>query len=141
MRFIKLLILTSLLVLTGFNSEDLFTHIKQSIDEDTIWVYAQINIPEKDDSIETYYYQGRIKQDIYNLIIDGSLKEGFILFRDIRYFDDYTVKKLENGSNTGDILFRMEHIVKVDLLKGDPLILENSREAPESELEPKATAC
>jgi hypothetical protein len=132
MKSIKLLLLASLLVFTGCDAEDTFTTIKQSIDEDTIWVFAQINIPVEDDKIEDYYYYGRIKNDIYDLMVDGQLKDGFILFRDIRYWnDDNKVEKFENEADAGDITFRIEHIVKIDLSKGDPFILENSKEAPE----------
>ena len=56
MKSIKLLLLASLLVFTGCDAKNTFTTIKQSIDEDTIWVFAQINIPVEDDKIEDYYY-------------------------------------------------------------------------------------
>ena len=132
MKFLKLFILSSLLGFSGCDAEDTFTAIKQSIDEDTIWVFAQINIPEDNDEVADYYYYGRIKKDIYDLIIDGQLKNGFILFRDIRYWNnDDEVEKFEDEAYAGDATFRIEHMVKIDLIKGDPFILENTKEVPE----------
>ena len=91
--------------------------------------FAQINIPEENDEIEDYYYYGRIKKDIYNLIIDGQLKNGFVLFRDIRYWNnDDEIEKFEDDICAGDVTFKIEHVVKIDLIKGDPYILENTQE-------------
>ena len=58
--------------------------------------------------------------------IDIPLKEGAY-----KWAHNNKVEKFENEADAGDITFRIEHIVKIDLSKGDPFILENSKEAPE----------
>ena len=111
-------------MIAGCDAETV-AHVRQSVDSDTIWVFAQMNIPKKD-GLEDYYYYGRINEEIYHRMIDGEMGEGFILFRDIRYWnDDSKIEQYEDHMESGDLLFRIEHIVKLDLEKGDPLLLED----------------
>ena len=93
--------------------------VVQSTDKNTIWVYAQINVPDKE-GIEDYYYYGRINKTIYEQIIDGSRTDGFILFRDLRYWSDGEILKYEDDIDTGDMVFRIEHIMKITIEKKDP---------------------
>jgi len=77
--------------------------------------------------METYYYYGRITEELYTMILDGQKTEGFILLRDIRYWnDDDQIEAYEDEDDNGSIIFKIEHLVKLDRVKADPL----TRNAP-----------
>lgn len=122
---IKLLLFAFCIVTVSCNLESLAA-VKQSLDANTVWVFAQINVPEKE-GFENYYYYGRINEAIYHQMIDGEVDEGFILFRDVRYWSNNDkIEKYEDNTYSGDLVFRIDHIVKLDLAKGDPLMLQES---------------
>lgn len=125
-----LLCIALLIGLSGCRPDYVLEVTKQSVDEDTIWVFAHINVPE-DEEIESYYYYGRINRPLYEQMIDGTRSKGFILFRDMRYWSGETLVQYEDETDTGSVVFRIEHIVKIDLEKGDPWILENSSDSTE----------
>ncbi|MEM6910950.1 MAG: hypothetical protein AAF555_05140 [Verrucomicrobiota bacterium] len=122
------------LVLTTFifascNMEDAVAQIEQTIDQDTIWVYAQINVPEAGGKIDDYFYYGRISRKLHQEYLDRKVDSGPILFRDVRYWsneDNFVI--YEDETYTGDLVFRIEDIVFVRILKGDPLVTTQAEE-------------
>lgn len=114
-----------LLLMTGCSGQELASTVRQSLDADTIWVHAHFNVPEKE-GVEDYYYFGRISKELYQQILDGKKEKGFILLRDVRYWNtDDEIVKYEDHVDAGHILFRIENLMKLVLEKGDPYILEN----------------
>lgn len=96
-----------------------------------IWVFAQINIPEKE-NFEDYYYFGKIEKTLYDDIINQRKEKGLILFRDLHYFNDEDkVEKYEDDTYSGNVLFRIEHLVKVEKVKKHPLEIQT--ETPPAE--------
>jgi hypothetical protein len=85
------------------------------------WVFLQINIPEEDDKIETYYYYGQISKNIYTKIKSNSLKSGFVNLANIRYWDkNDRIKLLSYGRGAQGIVFRIEDIRKMTHLMVEP---------------------
>ena len=122
----KLVLTIIYLLITGCDAETI-AKVSQSLDSNTIWVFAQMNIPDEE-GVESYYYYGRISEELHRQIIDGETEKGFILFRDVRYWgEDDKIYKYEDHIEAGDLLFRIEHIVKMDYEKGDPLLLEEEK--------------
>lgn len=121
-KTIILLVVT--LAFVGCDAQQIASTVKQSVDEDTIWIFAQINVPEPG-TIDDYYYYGRVQRELYEQMIDGKVTTGFILFRDVRYWNnDDQIEKYEDNAETGDLTFRIEHIVRMNVNKGDPFILQ-----------------
>ena len=109
----------SLLLFSGCDLESTTVQIQQYGDGKTMWVSFHFNIPEED-KVAAYYYIGRIKEQMYELIVDGEIKEGMLLLRDVRYWDE-VYKEYEDDEYSGDIVFRVEHIAKMIPVKGDPM--------------------
>jgi len=130
-KSLKLIWILALLNLSGCEADDVHSLVKQSIDQNSIWIFAQINVPEGD-GIEDYFYFGRVNKSIFDQMVNGTLDSGFIFFRDVRYFNENDqVVKYEDHVDSGNMVFRIEHIVKIDIEKGDPFILRNQVAEPE----------
>jgi hypothetical protein len=132
MKLVKsILLLFIMSFLTSCFVEDGVAVIRQSIDEDSMWVFIHFNVTEKE-VLEDYYYYGRISSELYDRIIDGEIQEGFIVLRDIRYWDlEDKIQKYEDYAATGTIVFKIQDIARITLQKGDPWELEqNPDEVP-----------
>lgn len=113
----------------GCVADDLIESFNQSADPDSVWVYAQFNLPEKD-GIEDYYYYGRISENLYRDFIDNKIDKGIIVLRDVSYWNnDDVIEKFEDDRDSGTLVFRIEHIVYMRLQKGDPLLVGDAPEA------------
>lgn len=107
----------------------------QLIDNDTVWVFAHFNVPEDDgeEGYEDYYYFGRIKNSLYHKILKGEVSKGFILMREMCYWNNNEVVSYEDEDYEGESLFRIEHLVKLDLCKKDPRTFEEEEEEASAE--------
>ena len=89
-------------------------------------MFAQFNVPEAK-GIEDYFYYGRINEELYQRIIDGETTAGLIVMRDVRYWsNDDELRKYEDAADSGVLVFRIEHLVRLALKKGDPWDLERT---------------
>ena len=93
----------------------------QRFSDETIWVWIQLNVPEEQDSIESYYYYARINKDLYTGITTNKIEEGFILLRDVRYWNtDDVIEIYDTDLEKGVVTFRVEHIVHMVEVKNPP---------------------
>ena len=128
-KFYFLLVLLVCVCFAAFTTCESKSIITQSIDEDTMWIFAHFNVQEKDD-LEDYYYFGRVNEDLYLEIIDGQIESGFILLRDVRYWNtENELQEYEDEMDVGDVVFRVQDIVKMTPQKGDPLELHEQQES------------
>ena len=87
-----------------------------------IWVFFHFNVPEENGALVPYWYYGRVLSETYQGIVENKITDGSILLKDVRYFDDNDeIVAYEDNIDTGNIVFRIEHIVKMNPAKGDPL--------------------
>ena len=133
MRLFLITLLTSIILIgsSGCVTDDIVDTVKQSIDEDTLWIYAQINVPEEE-GIEDYFYFGRVNKGVYTKFVDHEIKDGVIVFRDVRYWNtDNKIEVYEDAVDTGTLIFRLEDVVYLRVQKGDPLLLESKENIAE----------
>lgn len=91
--------------------------------DNLIWIWAQFNVPIKNSEIDNYYYYGRVPEELFNKVSSGEIDSGFILLRDIRYWGkDDLIHAFKDRENTGDILFRIEDMRRVELIANEPIV-------------------
>ncbi len=90
-------------------------------DGSTVWVFTQFNVPEEKDVIESYWYFGEVSQKIYTDISTNKISGGFITLKDAKYWgDDDKVYAYADEESVGDLVFRIEDVRKIELLKDEP---------------------
>lgn len=129
MNAMKMLFVACVLIMCPGCNVESAPSINQIKDEDTVWVFAQFNIPEKNGTVP-YFYYGKVSTALYEKIINEETKTGFILLKDARYWSNDEVKKYEDKSETGMLAFRIESMIRIRPVKGDPFILENKNTEP-----------
>lgn len=103
--------------------------------QNPVWVFAQFNTPEEGEKIDSYYYYGQVSQDIYTAIAANQLQSGFILLQNAKYWgSDDVIQEFADRHNTGDLIFRIEDIRKIEGVREEPITgrgYEQFEEAPE----------
>lgn len=123
-RYIKYIILGLMLIaLSACKVGDEIEALKEVPDGKKIWVFAQMNVPQENNEIEDYYYFAQINESLYEKIKNQKIKEGFIVFQRTRYWSrDDVIKSIADEMYSDEMLFRIEDIRKIDLVKKEPKI-------------------
>ena len=109
--------------LSACNPGDEVEAAKEFQDGKKIWIFAQINVPKEDNTIEDYYYFARINESLYKKIKDHRIKQGFIVLDNVRYWtNDDTIESIGDEIYADEMVFRIEDIRKIDLVKNEPRI-------------------
>ena len=91
--------------------------------EEQSWAFIQFNVEQEGEHIESYFYYAEVSTQLIDEIKSNRITAGFILLNNIRYWgNDDLIYELEDAENTGDIIFRIEDIVKLDLVKTPPIV-------------------
>ena len=90
-----------------------------------IWVFAQFNVPEENDKIDSYWYYGRMPESLYLEIAANRKQQGFVALTQVHYWgNDDAVHPYEDEEYEGEMLFRIEDLRKVTRVKRLPGIPE-----------------
>ncbi|WJG08853.1 hypothetical protein [Aliiglaciecola sp. LCG003] len=120
MKYIYMLLI---LTLVGCNADDELTALTATASEDKVWVFAQFNVQEETDGTESYYYYAMISAQTYKLISNNKLKQGFILLENVKYWGaNDLIYDYRDEENSGELVFRIEDIVKLDLVNQAPIV-------------------
>lgn len=120
-KALALLALSMALVGCGLSNE--VRSLTSGSSGNLIWIWAHVNVPIEKNEIDSYYYFGRVPQNLFNKISENEINSGFILFRDVRYWGkDDLIHAFKDRQNTGDILFRIEDLRKVELVANEPVV-------------------
>lgn len=128
-----------LVIITGCDLQEAIA-INENLDERKVWVFAQINVPEEE-KIEDYYYFGKVSRSLYNGIRANNIARGFILFEEVKYWgDNDIITEYADVRSSGELVFRIEDLRKIELLKTAPIAGRGSEQfdVPESEVEGEA---
>jgi hypothetical protein len=110
-----------ILFLSGCNLDEAHA-IKDNASNKKVWVFIQFNIPLKNDELEDYYYYGKVSQPLYERIKTNKIKAGFILLDDVKYWGkDNLIYDYADGENEGELVFRIEDIRKMELVRKKPI--------------------
>lgn len=112
---IKYLILViSIFVLVSCNGLS-----KEILDIRKTWVYVELEVTTHD--TDYYYYFGQMNQKILNELEADQGNRLFVL-RNVRYYDDLdSIQEYADATDDGTLFFRTDDIVKIEILKHDPL--------------------
>ena len=95
------------------------------------WVYVELAVKNKDTTPEYYYYYGQMYERVLDNIANDENYEALFVLSKVRYIkhEDGEEKVLtyEDNIDEGTIYFNTGDIVKLEILKKDPL-LENKEE-------------
>lgn len=122
LKLIYPLLLTLLLLpVSACKPGDEIESLKEFQDGKKVWVFAQFNVEQKDNTLEDYYYFGQINASLYRKIAQRKIRRGFIALKKVRYWaSDDSVKSYSDELYSDEIIFRVEDIRKIDLLKREP---------------------
>ena len=99
-----------------------FSQASPDTSGETVWGFFHINIVHEDDDLESYYYYGQVAKPLLEQIQNNEVNKGFILLKNVKYWgNDNIIHLYEDGENTGDLIFRIEDIVKIKLVKNTPV--------------------
>ena len=88
-----------------------------------IWAFIQYNLPQEDGKLEDYYYFGLINEVLYKKMISHEVKNGLIKMESVRYWDnDDVIQSIEDEIYSDELVFQIEDIRKIDLVKNEPVI-------------------
>jgi uncharacterized protein YcfL len=125
------------LLVTGCDMDEA-NALNDQLNQKTIWVFVQYNVPQKGNGFEDYYFYGKVSEQLYNRIKHNKIQSGFILMQEVMYWgNDDLIHDYEDGENESDIVFRIEDIKKIDLVKRKPTAGKGSEQFKE---EPKEAA-
>lgn len=102
-------------------------------DGSTVWVFTQFNVPEENNAIDSYWYFGEVSQALYNKISSNTVGQGFIGMKNVRYWgsEGKSIYEYADEEHSGDLVFRIEDIRRIKLLKMPPKV--GGSQASESE--------
>ncbi len=118
-----LIIIILLFSVVGCNAEQEVQALNSNLNNEKVWVFAQFNVREEADGLESYYYYAKITKSLYNEISQNKLQKGFIYLESVKYWgENDLIYDYADGENTGELIFRIEDIAKIDLVKVEPII-------------------
>ncbi|MFC3094228.1 hypothetical protein DRW07_14930 [Alteromonas sediminis] len=92
--------------------------------EKLIWVFSQFNVPEEDQAMESYWYYGRMSETLYKAIYANEVDKGFLRLTDVHYWSDNAVHPYEDDTYQGEMLFKIEDLRKINVVKRLPVVEE-----------------
>lgn len=112
-----------LIFLSGCRASDESYALSSINDKDLAWVFIQFNVPEEKDDSETYYLYGKISKELLSKISNNQIAQGFIFLQSVRYWgNDDTITAYRDGENSGDLVYRIEDIRRIKLVRKEPKI-------------------
>lgn len=129
--FLKLLITTHVILLM-YSCNQVKDVVIEKADKDyQQWVFIVMEIPSYTDTIN-YYYYGQVKSDLLDEMEQNDT-EGFFLLRNIRFINkDDKLDVYEDKIELGTVLYRKRDIVKISVVKTDPILTMKPDELTEA---------
>jgi len=91
------------------------------------WVYTTLHIPSKFDTA-VYYYYGQVKSDLIDEL-ENDNTDGYFHLKNIRFYNDSDkLEMYEDNLDLGYIIFKKNHIVKMNVLKADPIFTVDKKQ-------------
>lgn len=118
----RILILSALVFLSACNIESKFFSNNAIVEGNKIWAFIQFHVPDKAGVLEDYYYFGLINENLYKKIKSHEVNEGLIFMEKVKYWNnDNVIETYSDDLYTDEMAFRIEHIVRFELVKKEPV--------------------
>ena len=119
----RIIVLLLFMSLSACNIDSIFFPKKPAASGEKIWSFIEYHVPEKDGSIEDYYYFGLVSKDLYEKIKSNEVKDGMIFMEKVRYWNnDDVIEGYDDELYSDELAFRIEHIVKFERVKKEPVV-------------------
>jgi hypothetical protein len=121
-----------LFLLIGCDAKSEVSALSAMGDEEKVWVFAQFNVREDKDGMDSYYYYGMVSKNIYQAIRRNKIHGGFILLERVKYWgDDDLIYEYKDRDFSGEIVFRIEDLVRIRLVRNEPIAGKGSEQFEE----------
>lgn len=121
--FKKITLLAIALLLSACSLDEEASALAANGKQPKVWVFAQFNVVEEGDELESYYYYAQISRAIYQQISQNQLNSGFILLENVKYWGSGDViHDYKDIENSGELVFRIEDIAKLDRVNVEPKV-------------------
>lgn len=108
--------------LVGCDLLDEINAIDSMEDKNKVWVFTQFNVPDESDVIDSYYYYAQISKKLYDSVSHNEITSGFVLLKNVKYWGkNDLIYDYKNIENSGEMIFRIEHIVKMERINIEPI--------------------
>lgn len=115
--------ITLLVSLCGCDLLQEINAIESMRDDEKVWVFMQLNVPEESDGTESYYYYAQVSKKLYDAISYNEIQSGFVLLENVKYWgNDDLIHDYKDFENAGELIFRIENIIKVDPVNVEPMV-------------------
>ena len=119
----KILIVIAVYLLSGCDARSEIAALESFSDPNKEWVFAQFNVDEENDVLDSYFYYGRVSASLLEKIKHNKIDTGFILLENVRYWGDKDlVYDFKDSEHTGDLVFRIEDIVRIQMVHTPPVV-------------------
>ena len=116
MRHIPVFILFVLMICLSCNEER-----TNKLNSKKKWIYVELEVMKNSDTTD-YHYYGQVYQTLLDNLADNENFKTLFMLSNVRYIgDDSELKIYEDHDYKGTLFFRTEDIVKIEILKDDPL--------------------
>ena len=136
MKYISILLVA--LALVGCDAKNEITALRAMSDSEKVWIFAQFNVKEEKDGLESYYYYGKVSKGLYETISHNTINSGFILLEDAKYWgNNDLIYEYKDKEHSGDVVFRILVIAKISLVNVEPIAgkgIEQFEEKPEKKV-------
>lgn len=116
-------LLSLLLVLSACRTGDELYAFEAIDDKNLSWAFIQFYVPEDNGETETYYLYGQVSKNLLNKVASNQIEHGFIFMKNVRYWgENDTIREYRDGENTGDLVYRIEDIRRVKMIRTEPKV-------------------
>jgi hypothetical protein len=128
----RLSILCVLFLLVGCDAKSEISALSTMADKEKVWVFAQFNVREDKDGMESYYYYGSVPKRLYQAIKYNKIHRGFILLEKVKYWgDNDLIHEYKDRENPGELVFRIEDLVRIRIVNQEPIAGKGSEQFEE----------
>lgn len=115
--------LTILAMLTACRASDEMYALETFEDTQVSWAFIQFLVPEDNGETETYYLYGQVSKRLLDKIANNKIAHGFIFLKNVRYWgDNDTIREYQDGENTGELVYRIEDIRRIKMIRTEPKV-------------------
>ncbi len=96
---------------------------KQAVAEDEkIWTFIEYHVPDKDGVLDDHYYFGLVSKDLYRKIKTHEIEKGLLFMEKVKFWNtEDVIETYADEIYSDEIAFRIEHIIKFELVKKEPV--------------------
>ncbi len=124
---LPLLIVILLTLLWGCDLEN-----TKTAKSDGVWVFLTLRY-ESNDGFQFNYYYGEMNKKLYNKIASNLITKGFFKLNKVRYWNnDDKLELYADDVYSGNMVFRIEDIRKLNELNDDPVLTNIYEELSET---------